>query len=127
MKGDCVDNSKSNQSNNVEGNAKDHQLEPFRVENEGTKMTTNQGLRVSNDEDSLKAGVRGPTIMEDFHLREKLPISIMSVFQSVLYMPEVLQHMASLNYMNPWQSIRKRNFCRIRKRKYLCLSDFRQW
>jgi len=71
MKGDCVDNSKSNQSKNGEGNPKDHQLEPFRVENEGTKMTTNQGLRVSNDEDSLKAGVRGPTIMEDFHLREK--------------------------------------------------------
>ena len=67
-----MDNSKSNQSKNGEGNPKDHQLEPFRVENEGTKMTTNQGLRVSNDEDSLKAGVRGPTIMEDFHLREKI-------------------------------------------------------
>ena len=78
-------------------------------------MTTNQGLRVSNDEDSLKAGVRGPTIMEDFHLREKSPILIMSVFQSVLYMPEVLQHMASLNYMNPCQSIRRRNFYRTRK------------
>ncbi|SPT94683.1 KatE2 [Bacillus subtilis] len=29
-------------------------------------MTTNQGLRVSEDEHSLKAGVRGPTLMEDF-------------------------------------------------------------
>lgn len=35
-------------------------------------MTTNQGLRVSDDENSLKAGVRGPTLLEDFHLREKL-------------------------------------------------------
>ena len=37
----------------------------------GAKMTTNQGLRVSEDEHSLKAGVRGPTLMEDFHFREK--------------------------------------------------------
>ena len=35
-------------------------------------MTTNQGLKVSDDENSLKAGVRGPTIMEDFHFREKI-------------------------------------------------------
>ncbi len=71
MKGDCVDKSKSNQRKDLEDNAKDQQLEQFRVDNDGTKMTTNQGLKVSNDEDSLKAGVRGPTIMEDFHLREK--------------------------------------------------------
>ncbi|MFJ5561847.1 catalase [Lysinibacillus xylanilyticus] len=72
MKGDCVDNSKSNQRKNLDENAKDQQLEPFRVDNEGKKMTTNQGLKVSNDENSLKAGVRGPTIMEDFHFREKI-------------------------------------------------------
>ncbi|MGG0669712.1 catalase [Lederbergia citrisecunda] len=53
-------------------NRKEAQLEQFRVNNFGKKMTTNQGLKVSNDEDSLKAGVRGPTLMEDFHLREKL-------------------------------------------------------
>ncbi len=35
-------------------------------------MTTNQGLRVSEDEHSLKAGGRGPTLMEDFHFREKM-------------------------------------------------------
>lgn len=53
-------------------NRKDAQLEQFRVNNYGKKMTTNQGLKVSNDEDSLKAGVRGPSLLEDFHLREKL-------------------------------------------------------
>ena len=42
------------------------------MNNEGTKMTTNQALKVSNDEESLKAGVRGPTLMEDFHFREKI-------------------------------------------------------
>lgn len=35
-------------------------------------LTTNQGLPVSEDEFSLKAGERGPTLMEDFHFREKM-------------------------------------------------------
>ena len=35
-------------------------------------LTTNQGLPMSEDEFSLKAGERGPTLMEDFHLREKI-------------------------------------------------------
>ncbi|WP_226660154.1 catalase [Guptibacillus hwajinpoensis] len=35
-------------------------------------MTTNQGLKVSEDEFSFKAGERGPTLMEDFHFREKM-------------------------------------------------------
>ncbi|KZE37739.1 catalase [Bhargavaea cecembensis] len=55
-----------------EMNSKDEQLESFRVDDKGKAMTTNQGLKVSEDEFSLKAGVRGPTIMEDFHFREKL-------------------------------------------------------
>ncbi|MEH7225535.1 catalase [Bacillus sp. JJ1566] len=53
-------------------NSKDKQLDQFRVDDKGKKLTTNQGLKVSNDEFSLKAGVRGPTIMEDFHFREKM-------------------------------------------------------
>ncbi len=57
---------------NVTGNSKNKQLDQFRIQNAGKKMTTNQGLKVSNDEDSLKAGVRGPTLLEDFHLREKI-------------------------------------------------------
>ncbi|WP_375504468.1 catalase [uncultured Nostoc sp.] len=38
----------------------------------GEYLTTNQGLRVNNTNDSLKAGERGPTLIEDFHFREKL-------------------------------------------------------
>lgn len=53
-------------------NSKDKQLDQFRVANKGAKMTTNQGLRVSEDEHSLKAGDRGPTLIEDFHFREKM-------------------------------------------------------
>jgi catalase len=35
-------------------------------------LTTAQGVRVADTDNSLKAGRRGPTVMDDFHLREKL-------------------------------------------------------
>lgn len=35
-------------------------------------LTTQQGIPVSDDQNSLKIGARGPTALEDFHLREKL-------------------------------------------------------
>ena len=35
-------------------------------------LTTNQGLRVADNHNSLKAGPRGPTLLEDFILREKI-------------------------------------------------------
>ncbi|ARI75767.1 catalase [Halobacillus mangrovi] len=53
-------------------NKKDAQLEKDRVEDKGKKLTTNQGLKMAEDEFSLKAGERGPTLMEDFHFREKM-------------------------------------------------------
>jgi catalase len=53
-------------------NSKNEQLEFFRVDDRGKKLTTNQGLKMAEDEFSLKAGERGPTLMEDFHFREKL-------------------------------------------------------
>ncbi len=41
-------------------------------ESDGQKMTTNQGVKVNDDTSSLKAGVRGATLLEDFILREKI-------------------------------------------------------
>src|ERR1044071_1907224 len=35
-------------------------------------LTTQQGIPVADDQNSLKIGARGPTTLEDFHLREKL-------------------------------------------------------
>ncbi len=37
-----------------------------------TFLTTNQGVPVSDDQNSLKIGPRGPTLLEDFHFLEKL-------------------------------------------------------
>lgn len=53
-------------------NVKDQQLEQFRVSDLGKDLTTNQGLKMAEDEFSLKAGERGPTLLEDFHFREKM-------------------------------------------------------
>jgi catalase len=38
----------------------------------GQFLTTAQGLRLPDTDHSLKAGPRGPTLLEDFHLREKI-------------------------------------------------------
>lgn len=38
----------------------------------GEFMTTNHGVRINDDQNSLKAGERGSTLLEDFILREKI-------------------------------------------------------
>ncbi|WP_296320140.1 catalase [Reyranella sp.] len=38
----------------------------------GDLLTTNQGVGVSDDQNSLKDGVRGPTLLEDMLMREKI-------------------------------------------------------
>ena len=35
-------------------------------------LTTQQGTPVSDDQNSMKIGARGPTVLEDFHFREKI-------------------------------------------------------
>ncbi len=51
---------------------KDQDLAGNRVEDADKYLTTNQGLRINDDQNSLKAGDRGPSLLEDFHLREKM-------------------------------------------------------
>ena len=36
------------------------------------RLTTNHGVPISDDQNSLKGGTRGPTLLEDFVLREKI-------------------------------------------------------
>ncbi|MFN2427770.1 MAG: catalase [Candidatus Binatia bacterium] len=47
-------------------------LDRSRVDGFGQMLTTNQGVPVSDNQNSLKAGLRGPTLLEDFILREKI-------------------------------------------------------
>jgi len=54
------------------GDPKQEDLKRDRVGHEGKQLTTDQGVRVEHTDDSLSAGERGPTLIEDFHFREKL-------------------------------------------------------
>lgn len=57
---------------NQQTNQKSLDLDAARVSHDKGYLTTNQGVGVSNTDDSLKAGKRGPTLMEDFIFREKV-------------------------------------------------------
>ena len=52
--------------------AKQAALDRFREDPDGQLLTTDQGVRVNDDQNSLKASARGPSLLEDFILREKI-------------------------------------------------------
>ena len=52
--------------------AKDMSLDAFRAPDPDGALTTDQGVRVDDTDNSLTVGDRGPTLLEDFHLREKI-------------------------------------------------------
>ena len=45
----------------------DHRVDPI-----GTDLTTNTGIKIADDQNSLRAGERGPTLLEDFAFIEKM-------------------------------------------------------
>ena len=47
-------------------------LDRVRVDSGGRVLTTNQGVPIADNQNSLKAGLRGPALLEDFILREKI-------------------------------------------------------
>lgn len=51
---------------------KEKQLKNYTVDFEDKALTTRQGLKVNDTNNSLKAGPRGATLLEDFLLREKI-------------------------------------------------------
>jgi catalase len=55
-----------------DNNDKVNDLARFREDGSGEYLTTNQGLRINDDQNSLKGGSRGPSLLEDFILREKI-------------------------------------------------------
>jgi catalase len=57
----------------VGGGGETHQRIPKSGPHSGeTHLTTNQGIRVSDNQNSLRSGARGPSLLEDFVLREKI-------------------------------------------------------
>jgi len=63
--------SRSSATSTVNRQDKKSQLEDFTAPS-GAELTNNQGLRILDNHNSLKAGDGGPTLLEDFILREKI-------------------------------------------------------
>lgn len=53
-------------------NKKKEQIDEVTKSNDGKAMTTNNGVKVSEDENTLTVGERSPSLLEDFHFREKI-------------------------------------------------------
>lgn len=53
-------------------NAKLESLEEFRSDATGQALRTNQGVKIADNQNTLKAGARGPSLLEDFIMREKI-------------------------------------------------------
>ncbi|PKA70136.1 catalase [Pseudomonas baetica] len=53
-------------------NAKLDSLEKFRSDATGQALRTNQGVKIADNQNTLKAGPRGPSLLEDFIMREKI-------------------------------------------------------
>ncbi|HXH73537.1 MAG TPA: hypothetical protein VNJ08_01130 [Bacteriovoracaceae bacterium] len=63
---------KSKPSEKIFESKKIKDMTPGVMDPSGADLTSDQGLKINHTDDSLKAGPRGPSLMEDFHMREKL-------------------------------------------------------
>jgi catalase len=66
MKEDEEKESKNTNSDKI------NDLSQNKKSDDGEFLTSNQGVRINDNQNSLKAGERGPTLLEDFHFREKM-------------------------------------------------------
>ena len=83
-------------------------------------MTTDQGLRINDDQNSLKAGERGATLLEDFILREKITHFDHERIPERIVHARGRQPMAISRYINPWDNIRKQGFSTILRCGHPC-------
>lgn len=101
------------ENNEKRRDAKDRQLEFDRHQNTGPgkKMTDENAVKVSNDQTTLRAGKRGPTLLSDFHFyrkqtrfnRERIPEKVVHARGFGLYGDFVayqsLQHLTKAHFL----------------------------
>ncbi len=63
---------KTTETGSINEHSKDEALARERMDPTGQRLTTDQGIGVTHTDDSLTVGARGPTLLEDFHFREKM-------------------------------------------------------
>ena len=83
-------------------NAKLESLEKFRSDATEQALRTNPGVKVSDNQNTLKVGARGPSLLEDFIMREKITHFDMSAFQSASSMHGAL---ALMVFSRPMKTI----------------------
>lgn len=59
-------------ANKANTTQKSEQLDTVREDATNQALTTNQGVKIADNQNSLKAGIRGSTLLEDFIFREKM-------------------------------------------------------
>ncbi|MGS0895391.1 catalase HPII [Burkholderia stagnalis] len=52
--------------------AKSRQLDAYRERPDGEALRTDQGVRIADNQNTLRGGARGPSLLEDFIMREKI-------------------------------------------------------
>lgn len=62
----------ADEANKANTTQKTEQLDTVRDDATNQALTTNQGVKIADNQNSLKAGMRGSTLLEDFILREKI-------------------------------------------------------
>ncbi len=62
----------SNSKKDISENNKIADLQQNMEDSNGEFLTTNQGVKINDDQNTLKAGERGPSLLEDFIFREKI-------------------------------------------------------
>src|SRR3546814_17044245 len=53
-------------------NAKLESLEQFRSDATEQALRTNQGVKIADNQNTLRVGARGPSLLDDFNMREKI-------------------------------------------------------
>src|SRR5690625_2448002 len=110
-KGDFME--KENNERKTKKKKKQEQLKMFKHQNTGPgkKMTSDTGFKISNDRWSLRAGKRGPTLLQDFHFyrkqtrfnRERIPEKVVHARGFGLYGDFVayqsLQHLTKAHFL----------------------------
>ena len=69
--GENMDEKTPRNKKQVPEDAKQQQLNKYRIQNTGKPLTTKQNLKFANDSEILKAGERGPGLMQDWYFFEK--------------------------------------------------------
>ena len=69
---DCFGYESRTMAKKKRGSSSADALSAFRANSDNGALTTNQGVKIADDQNSLRAGDRGPSLLEDHLLREKL-------------------------------------------------------